>query len=173
MKHRGSTVNRARRAATIAAVVAMLGGVVRVAQASPPMDATGTFTQTDVLSEEVRSAGPNVIMELTIGGVATGSLSGIIVDSFTVVIRPNGRFSAHGTVTCVCTVDGQEGVLVLAYSDSGEFVEGTPTFEGRYAIKGGSGELSGLRGVLPMVGQVDLSTGLSTTDYSGQIHFHP
>ena len=73
----------------------------------------------------------------------------------------------------MCTVDGKQGLVALALSDTGEFVNGTPVFIGRYVINGGTGELSGLRGVLQLTGTVDLSTGLSTIDYSGKIHSHP
>jgi hypothetical protein len=113
------------------------------------------------------------MMELMKAGIVTGTLSGTFVDSFTVVIHPTGRFNAHGTLVCGCTVDGKQGLLTLSFSDTGETVDGTPTFNGRDVIKGGTGELSGLRGVLQFEGTVDLMTGLSTSNYSGEIHFEP
>ena len=156
----------------IGAVVAFL--LAGAAGAQPSVTAaSGTVTQTHIISEEVRFVGPNVVRELTIAGSVSGTLSGTSVDSFTVVIHPNGRFEAHGTTICMCTVDGKPGLLALGLSDTGKFVNGTPIFSGRYVINGGTGELSGLRGVLQLTGTVDLSTGLSTIDYSGEIHSHP
>jgi hypothetical protein len=136
-------------------------------------EAIGTFTQTGIISLESRSTGPNLILEQMSTGVATGTLSGTFVDNFTVVIQPNGQFSAQGTLTCMCTVEGKEGLLALVLTDTGEIVNGTPTFSGRDVIKGGTDELADLRGVLQFEGTVDLTTGLSTSTYSGEIHFHP
>jgi hypothetical protein len=64
-------------------------------------------------------------------------------------------------------------LLVLALSDTGETADSRPTFSGRNVIKGGTGERSGLSGVLQFQGTVDLATGLSASDYSGEIQFHP
>ena len=174
MKHTASIRkrNRAGTVATAAVVALLLAGGVG-AQVSPATPASGTITQTELISLEVRSAGPNVILEQTSSGVVSGTLSGTFVDSFTVVLHPNGGFNAQGTLICACTVDGKEGLLALVFSDTGELVDGTPTFSGRDVIIGGTGELSGLRGVLQLEGTVDLMTGLSTTNYSGEIHFLP
>src|SRR5262245_21762489 len=173
MRHRASIRNRGGAVATAAVVASLAAGAVGAAQAAPPLAASGTITQTQNISEEARLAGPNVILELSKAGIVTGTLSGPFVDSFTVVLHPTGRFSAHGTLVCDCTVDGKQGLLTLSFSDTGETVDGTPTFTGRDVIKGGTGELSGLRGVLQFEGTVDLTTGLSTSNYSGEIHFEP
>lgn len=136
--------------------------------------ADGTITQTAVTGLEVRLAGPNTILEQTTAGSVSGTLSGSYEDRFTVVIHPSGRFNAHGTLTCECTVDGKQGVLVLVLTDTGEIVSpDVATFAGRFVIKRGTGELSGLRGVLELEGTVDIPSGLSTMTYSGQLHFHP
>jgi hypothetical protein len=153
------------------AVVALSLAGAAGAQSSA-MPASGTVTQTQIISDEIRFVGPNVVRELTIAGSVSGTLSGTSVDSFTVVIHPNGRFEAHGKTVCVCTVDGKQGLLTLVLSDTGEFVNGTPIFNGRYVINGGTGELSGFRGVLRLNGIVDLSTGLSTINYAGEIRLH-
>lgn len=168
----GSSTAR-RLLAASAAVALVLVGAVGPVQASQPTAASGTVIQTAITSLEVRFAGPNIILEQTTAGSVSGTLSGSYQDSFTVVIHPNGTFSAHGTLTCACTVDGKSGVVELALTNTGEILNGIPTFEGRYAINGGTGELAGLRGVLEFEGAVDLQTGLSTSTYSGQIHSHP
>jgi len=142
-----------------------------VAQASPHALATGTFAQNGITSLEVRDAGPNTIIEQTSTGTVTGTLSGTYTDELRVVIHPNGNFNAKFTINCQCTVEGKSGILELVASDRGELVSPTlATFEGRAVITGGTGELSELRGVLGIEGEVDLVTGLSTYDYSGRIH---
>lgn len=162
-----------RTVVAIGASVVLLVGAVGVAMASPPTAASGTGAQTAITSFEPRTAGPNLIFEQTSTGTLNGTLTGTTEDSFTAVIHPNGRFNAHGILTCECTVDGKSGVLELASTNTGEQVDGVPTFAGRFVIKRGTGELSGLRGVLEFEGTVDLQTGLNTLTYSGQIHSHP
>jgi hypothetical protein len=135
--------------------------------------ANGTITQTAVTGLEVRPAGPNTILEQTTVGSLGGTLSGSYEDRFTVVIHRGGRFNAHGTLTCECTVDGRQGVLVLVVTDTGEIVSpDVATFAGRLVIKSATGELAGLRGVLELEGTVDIPSGLSAMTYSGQLHFH-
>jgi hypothetical protein len=73
----------------------------------------------------------------------------------------------------MCTVEGKEGLLALVFSDTGETVDGTPTYSGRSVITGGTGELSPFRGILQTEGTVNLTTGLSMTNYSGEIRFLP
>lgn len=145
-----------------------------VAKASPHTAAGGTFTQTAINSLEVRLAGPNTILEQASEGLVSGTLSGDFKDRLKVVIHPNGRFNAHFTITCECTVEGKEGVVEFVAGDTGELVgPDLAAFEGRAVIKGGTGELSGLHGVLEIEGTVDVPSGLSTYTYSGTIHFTP
>lgn len=157
----------------VAAATALLIGLVGVAMASPPTAASGTATQTGITQFEIRMAGPNVIIEQTTVGNVSGTLNGTFEDSFKVVIRPNGRFTAQGSGSCECTVNGVTGVIEYVTSDTGEEIDGTPTFEGRQVITGATGGLSGLRGVLQIEGTVDLGTGLATINYSGVVHTHP
>ncbi len=165
-------VPAARRLISAWATVALLlVAAVGVAQASPPTAASGTYTQTAHTGLEIGFAGPNVTIEATTEGLFTGTLSGSFEDRVTVVIHPNGRFTAHGMMTCECMVAGKSGVLELVVEDAGVEVSPlTGTFAGRAVITGATGELAGLRGVLEIVGTVAPS-GLSTVDYSGQIHF--
>lgn len=167
--------NKKRRWAVLAigSALVLLIGAVGVAMASPPTAASGTGAQTAITSFDLRMAGPNIIIEQTSTGTLNGTLTGTTEDSFTAVIHPNGSFNGHGTVTCECTVDGKSGVLELASTNTGEQIDSVPTFAGRFVIKGGTGELSGLQGVLEFEGTVDLETGLNTLAYSGEIHSHP
>ena len=141
-----------------------------VAQAAPHINANGTFTQTGITSLQPRSAGPNTILDQTSVGTVSGTLSGTYSDELRVVIHPEGNFNAHFTITCDCTVNGKTGTLELVASDNGQLVSPTmATFAGRAVITSGSGELSGMQGVLQIQGSVDLATGLSTYTYSGSL----
>ncbi len=141
------------------------------AQASPHALATGTFDQLVITGLDVRSVGPNTVLEQTSTGTVSGTLSGSYEDDIKVVIHPNGNFNAKFTITCQCTVGEKVGTLEFVATDRGRLVSPTlATFEGRAVITGGSGELSDLRGVLAIEGSIDLQTGLSTYSYSGRIH---
>lgn len=164
-----------KRLGTVAlvAATALLVGLVGVAMASPPTAASGTATQTGIAEIEVRMAGPNVIIEQTTVGFVSGTLSGTFEDTFKVVLHPNGRFTAQGSGSCECAVNGVSGVIEYVTSDTGQEIDGIPTFEGRQVITDATGGLSGLRGVLQIEGTVDIGTGLATISYSGAIHTHP
>ena len=144
------------------------------AQSAQHVAASGTYAQSAITGLDVRLAGPNTVIEQTSIGSMAGTLNGSFEDDVRVVIHPNGRFNAQFTITCECTVDGKQGVLELRATDTGELVgPGLATFAGRAVVRGGTGELSGLRGVLAIEGTVDLATGLATTSYSGDLHFRP
>ena len=165
---------KTRRAlATVGAVALVVVAAAGVALGSPPAAASGTVTQEAITGFELRLAGPNIVIEQSTTGSVSGTLTGTYEDSFTVVIHPDGRFNAHGTLTCQCTVEGAQGVLELVVTNTGEEINGVPTFEGRFVIKGGTGDLSGLSGLLDLVGTVDVPSGLSTITYSGRVHSHP
>jgi hypothetical protein len=133
--------------------------------------AAGTFAQTGITSLEVRQAGPNTILAQTSVGTVSGTLSGTYTDDLRVVIHPNGRFNAQFTIRCECTVAGEQGIVDIVASDTGELVSPTlATFAGRAVIRSGTAGLTGLHGVLRIEGTVDVVTGLSTYTYTGTIH---
>lgn len=144
----------------------------QVAANGPPHSAaSGVFTQTGINSLDVQSAGPNTIIEQTSEGSVIGTLSGSYEDAIRLVIHPNGKFNARFTIICDCTVDGKQGYLYLVATDKGQLISDTQAiFSGRAVITGGTGELSGLRGVLHIEGTVDVVTGLSEYDYVGWVH---
>ena len=142
--------------------------------ASAQIAASGTFTQTAITSVDVSVAGPNTLIDQTAMGTITGTLTGHFEDDLKVVIHPNGKFNATFTVRCVCTVDGKLGVIEIVAGDTGELLSPTlATFAGRAVIKGGTGALSALRGVLQLEGTVNVTTGLATYGYTGEVHFEP
>lgn len=141
------------------------------AQGLPHSPASGVFTQTGIISLETQFAGPNTIIKQSSEGSVIGTLSGSYEDAVRVVIHPDGKFNAKFTIVCDCTVDGKQGFLYLVATDKGELISGTQAiFSGRAVITGGTGELSGLKGVLEIEGTVDLTTGLSEYDYLGWVH---
>ncbi|HET6604277.1 MAG TPA: hypothetical protein VFG21_08700 [Xanthomonadaceae bacterium] len=154
-------------------LLALVGTVCTQAAANGPPHSTasGVFTQTGINSLDVQFAGPNTIIEQTSEGSVIGTLSGSYEDAIRVVIHPSGKFNAKFTIVCDCTVDGKQGFLYLVATDTGELVSDTQAiFSGRAVITGGTGELSGLRGVLQIEGTVDVATGLSEYDYVGWVH---
>jgi hypothetical protein len=141
-----------------------------MAPAASQTAATGTFTQTGITGLEVRQAGPNTILKQTSTGSVSGTLSGSYTDDIRVVIHPNGRFTAHFTIRCECTVGGNQGIVELVASDRGQLLSpNLASFEGRATITGGTADLSNLRGVFEIEGTIDLVSGLSTYTYSGWI----
>lgn len=151
-----------------------VASVVAPVQSAQHVAASGTYAQSAITSLDVRLAGPNTVIEQTSMGSMAGTLSGSFEDEVRVVIHPDGRFNAQFTITCQCTVDGKQGVLEFGATDTGEMVgPNLATFAGRAVIRGGTGELSGLRGVLEIQGTIDVGSGLATTSYSGNIHFRP
>jgi hypothetical protein len=168
------TIKQRVRAVATAAAIALTVGAAGVAQASAPAPAAGTLSQTAITSFELRLVGPNTIIEQTAQGSVSGTLSGNIEDRLMVVMRPDGQFTAQAWITCQCTVGGDQGVLELRWVDTGgQAGPDTLSFQGSAAITGANGELSGLSGVFEVEGTVDLTTGLATATYSGQIHSQP
>lgn len=142
-----------------------------VANGPPHSTASGVLTQTGINSLDVQFVGPNTILEQTSEGIVIGTLSGSYEDALRVVIHPNGKFNVKFTIVCDCTVDGKQGFLYLVATDKGQLVSDTQAiFSGRAVITGGTGEVSGLKGVLEIEGTVDLVTGLSEYDYVGWVH---
>jgi hypothetical protein len=176
LKHIGAEagLSRGRWLVSVAITVALLVAAVGVAQAAPPTPASGTFTQTAITDLDLGFAGPNVIINQTTEGSLSGTLTGTFQDRFRVIIHPDGRFTAQGTTVCACTVDGRSGVVELRVVDTGQIISPTTAvFAGHAVITATDGELSGLQGVFEIEGTVDITTGLSTITYTGQIHLRP
>ena len=85
----------------------------RPALAAVKVAASGTFAQSAITSLDVQTAGGNTILTQTSNGSISGTLSGPFQDDLKVVIHPNGKFNAHFTITCTCTVGGKSGVLEI------------------------------------------------------------
>ena len=135
---------------------------------------SGTFTQTEITFIDVRSAGPNTVIDQTSRGDITGTIVGPYEDDLSVVVHPNGSFTAEFTITTTCTVDGYAGTLEFRARDQGTVVApGVGGFSGTATIVAGSGDLASLRGALDIEGTVDLATGLSSYTYDGTLQWTP
>jgi hypothetical protein len=131
---------------------------------STPSASSGTFANGPTPPSESRSADGNLFLTYTRPGVNTGTYTGPYVQELEVVIHPNGRTNFRGTTTCVCTVEGQTGTLVIRFQGTG--MAGAQ-FSGSYVVVGGTDGLENLRGQGIFAG-----AGLTGT-YSGRHHFDP
>jgi hypothetical protein len=159
-----------RRLILTSAVLGLLFGAVGGAHASQPAPASGTYTVNAITGFALHPVGANMFIEQTTEGVFSGTLTGTFEDQIKAIVHPNGLVGAQGTLTCACTVAGKSGTLEFVQVSTGSFH--AQAFEGRAIITRGTGELSGLRGVLELQGTVD-PNGMATVTYVGGLHDHP
>jgi hypothetical protein len=152
---------------SVVAGIGLLLATNGVALAGPPAAASGTFAVSAITHFALRPAGAATFIEQRTEGVVWGTLSGTFEDELQAVVTPSGLVIAQGTMTCACTIDGKSGMLTLVQVSRGPLE--AQTFEGKAIITGGSGAVSGYRGVLDLHGTVD-PNGLATMQYSGQVH---
>ena len=158
------------RVQSVNAVRPVVGNAAAVVKTA----ASGVFNQTAITSLDVQTAGGNTILDQTSVGTISGTMTGHFADKIKVVIHPNGKFNASFTITCSCTVNGKFGVVEFVGNDTGELLSPTlAAFAGRLVINGANGDLTGLHGVLQIEGTVNVTTGLATYSYTGDIFFAP
>lgn len=146
--------------AVLAATVATTG-----AAASPPTLASGTVGNTSATFNSVRTAGGNLIADVSATAAYTGTFSGTSTIRGTLIIHADGSASFHDIETFTGTVNGVPGTVTFnlnGSNDSAGAVHATAT------IVDASGDLAGLHGVLHEAGTVVIPTGPVGT-YSGQI----
>jgi len=148
----------------IASIIALLFTLpIAVAYASPPIEASGTFSEEPPSITVLRTAGGNTILSWITAGSLTGTVSGTLTDNATIVIHNTGTWDFQGLVTCSCTVGSQSGTLFLRYEGKG--VAFGPS-QAKVVILSGTGGLANLHGQ----GTFDLPAPGAGT-YSGQFHF--
>jgi hypothetical protein len=135
-----------------------------VAQAGPPIPASGSFTVASTTPTGVRSAGGNTVTTFETTLAITGTLSGTIVLQERLVTHANGRLNLHDEGTFTGTVDGRSGTLRIVANAVGDL----SAYRGEFTILGGTGGLAGLRGHVAVAGIPAVSG-----TYSGQVHFEP
>jgi hypothetical protein len=135
------------------------------AAASPPSTASGTIANTTATFNSVRSAGGNLIIDLSATAAYTGTFSGTSTLHGVLIIHPDGSANFHDVEVFTGTVNGVAGTVTFdltGRNDSSLAVDETRTI-----IDAGGG-LDGLHGVLHETGVVVFPTGPVTT-YSGKI----
>jgi hypothetical protein len=135
------------------------------AAASPPTPASGIIITTSATFNSVRTAGGNLIVDLSATASYTGTFSGTSTLHGILVIHTDGSANFHDVETFTGTVNDVPGTVTLdlnGSNDSALVVHATAT------IVSASGGLAGLHGVLHEVGTVVIPTGPVNT-YSGQI----
>src|ERR671923_325952 len=146
--------------AALLAAVATTG-----AAASPPTPASGTVVTTSATFNSVRTAGGNLIVDLSATASYTGTFSGTSTLRGILIIHADGSANFHDVETFTGTVNGVPGTVTFNLNGSNDaalVVHATAT------IISASGGLAGLHGVLHDVGTVVIPTGPVST-YSGQI----
>ncbi len=146
-------------------VLAVVG--VTGAAASPPTLASGTVGNTASTFNSVRTAGGNLIIDLSATASYTGTFTGTSTINGILIVHANGRASFHDVEIFTGTVNGVPGTVTFNLNGSNDpalAVQATAT------IISATGDLVGLRGVLHEVGTVVLPAGPVGT-YSGHIQF--
>jgi hypothetical protein len=144
------------------AVVAVPGAV-----ASPPTEATGTFTYTLSTFNSTREADGNLIIDLSATVSYMGTLTGTSTVEGTLILHKNGSANFHDVETFTGTVNGVSGTVT--FNLTGGNGPGFANFHATDTITSASGDLAGLHGVLNWEG-VTLGANGPVGSYSGQIH---
>ena len=146
--------------ATVALVAA------RGAVASPPTTASGTFTYTSSTFNSIRSAGGNIIIDLSATVSYTGTFSGTSTVQGTLIIHADGSANFYDVETFTGTVNGVTGTVTFNLTGrNGPSLDIGATD----TIVSATGDLAGLHGVLSEVATLGANGPIGT--YSGQIQF--
>jgi hypothetical protein len=150
----------------LAAIVALFSlAAATGAAGAPPSSVSGTVGNTSATFNSIRSAGGNLIIDVTATAAFTGDLVGTSTINGTLIVHADGSASYHDVEVFTGTVNGVAGTLTFnlnGYNDSELAVHATAT------IVSSSGGLAGSHGVLHEVQTVVLPNGPVGT-YSGQI----
>jgi hypothetical protein len=143
--------------------------------ASPPTEASGTFTYLSSTFNSMRTVGGNTIIDLSATVSYTGTFSGTSTVEGTLIFHSGGtgvqfppwRATFHEVETFTGTVNGVYGTVtfrLIGGNDPTGAVKATDT------IISATGDLAGLHGVLNLVGTVPAPSGPVGT-YTGEIQF--
>jgi hypothetical protein len=153
------------RLPVVVLVVAAIGFSAGGAPASPPATVSGSYVYTDSWFESVRSAGGNVIIELSATVEYTGTFTGTSTVHGILIAHADGSANFRDVEVFTGTVNGVPGTVTLnlaGSNDSGLNLKATST------IVSATGDLAGLHGTLNLAGSVQIPQGPFGT-YSGQI----
>jgi hypothetical protein len=138
------------------------------AAASPPTEASGTFTYLSSTFNSMRSAGGNTIIDLSATVSYTGTFTGTSTVEGTLILHADGSANFHDVETFTGTVNGVSGTVT--FDLTGGNGPGFMNFHATDTIISASGGLAGLHGVLNWEG-VTLGANGPVGTYSGQILF--
>jgi Protein of unknown function (DUF3224) len=167
--------HRRVRLLLVALVAVFAAAGVTGAAASPPTEASGTFTTTSATFNSMREVGGNTIIDLSSTIAYTGTFTGTSTVHGLLIFHSDGvgpqfppwRANFHDVEIFTGTVNGVPGTVTFnlnGSSDPSGAVKGTDT------IVSATGELAGLHGVLSQVGKIETPSGPFGT-YTGQIQF--
>jgi hypothetical protein len=151
--------------AIVASIVATSSFASVGAQASTLESGSGTFlnTLTPVAS---RMADGNTLVDFTLVETTTGFYAGTRVGRGSLVIHPDGTFTAHSSGVFTGTIAGRSGTAILSAQAEGTFAAGT----GHAEVGDGTGGLAGVHCRLSITGAaVDPTTFAGT--YTAQAQF--
>jgi hypothetical protein len=145
--------------------VALGLGAAANAQAADPV-ATGTWMLVNHTQTPIGSAGGNQYFYVVESPAYVGGLTGTAVDRYLLVVHSDGSFNAEGVETCdYCTIGGRSGDYVATFTFS---ASGTQQHS-RLVFQGGTGGLTGLRGVGSF--EVTQTTPVTGGTYAYGYHF--
>jgi hypothetical protein len=145
------------------------------AVASPPTEASGTFTYLSSTFNSIRTPGGSTIIDLSATVSYTGTFTGTSTVQGTLIFHSGGtgvqfppwRANFHDVETFTGTVNGVPGTVTFNLSGSND---PTGALKATATIVSATGDLAGLHGVLSEVGTVPAPSGPVGT-YTGQIQF--
>jgi Protein of unknown function (DUF3224) len=149
--------------APLVVLIALVGATA--ATAAPRETASGDFVSTSTTINGIRTAGPTTFIDLSFTVSYSGTLTGTSVVEGTLTAHKNDSGNFHGVETFTGTVNGVPGTLsfdLVARNNPAGVEHGTAR------IRGATGELAGLHGVLHQAGTVEGPPGPAGT-YSGRI----
>ena len=158
---RGTKVLVLFAALATVALVAAPGAV-----ASPPTAASGTFTYTSSTFNSIRSAGGNIIIDVSATVSYTGTFSGTSTVQGTLIIHADGSANFHDVETFSGTVNGVPGTVTFNLAGrNGPSID----IQATDTIVSATGDLAGLHGVLSEVATLGANGPVGT--YAGEIQF--
>ncbi len=144
----------------------LLAAVVTTGAAgSPPTAASGTVGNTSSTFHSIRTAGSNLIVDLSATAAYTGTFSGTSTIDGILIIHADGSANYHDIETFTGKVNGVSGTVTFNLNGSND---STLAVHATATIIDASGDLAGLHGVLHEAQTVVLPNGPVGT-YTGLI----
>ncbi len=134
--------------------------------ASPPAECLGTVTHDSQVVVDARQIGGNMIVKDLVGGVFTGSLTGVYTEDRTIVIHPDGHLNVQGILALMGSYAYASGTVTMRIDASGEIATGA--VQGHWVILRATGDLANLNGQGTFSGNMG---GIVT--YSGHLNLIP